>query len=206
MFLHPNFVILGALISFIGILSYLISTIRGKTKPNRVTWFLWALAPLVAFSAEIKEGVGIQALMTFMVGFNPLLIFLASFINKKSVWKLRRLDFIYGAISLFGLFLWYITKNGNFAIFFAIVADGMAAIPTLVKSYRFPETENYHVFLAAAISAAITLSTIEIWNFAHFGFPLYILILCVTFVIFIKFRVGKIIVKEIKAEEKLIEE
>ena len=193
--LNPNFVILGALIGFIGGLSYLVDTIRGKIKPNRVTWCLWALAPLIAFVAEIKEGVGMQSLMTFMVGFSPLLVFLASFVNKESIWKLRRFDFICGGLSLLGLSLWYVTRNGNIAIVFSIFADGLAAAPTLVKSYFSPETENYHVYLAYVISAAITLLTIDIWNFAHFGFPLYILILCIIFVFLIKFRAGKLIQK-----------
>jgi hypothetical protein len=56
--LDEKFVILGIIVGFIGSLSYLIDTIKGKTKPNRVTWFLWALAPLIAFTAEIKQGVG----------------------------------------------------------------------------------------------------------------------------------------------------
>lgn len=56
--INENFVILGAIIGFIGGLSYLVSTIKGKTRPNRATWFLWALASLIAFSAEIKQGVG----------------------------------------------------------------------------------------------------------------------------------------------------
>jgi len=193
--LHPNFVILGLIIGFTGGASYLISTIKGKTRPNRVTWFLWALAPLIAFVAEIKEGVGIQAWMTFGAGFGPLLIFLSSFVNKKSVWKLRKFDFICGGLALVGLFLWYITRNGNFAIFFSILADAMAAVPTLIKSYYFPETENYHTYLTAATSATITLLTIDIWDFAYFGFPLYLLILCTTFVLVIKFRAGKFIQK-----------
>lgn len=92
--LNENFVILGAVILAIGSLSYLIDTLKGKVKPNRVTFFLWALAPLIAFAAEIKQGVGIQSLMTFMVGFSPLLIFLASFVNKKAEWKLGSFDFI----------------------------------------------------------------------------------------------------------------
>jgi len=193
--LHPNFVILGVLIGFIGSLSYLIGTIRGKIKPNRVTWFLWALAPLIAFAAEIKGGVGIQSLMTFIVGFGPLLVFLASFINKESVWKLGHFDFICGAFSVIGLFIWYMTRNGNFAIFFSILADGTASVPTMVKSFRFPETENYFAYLTSAINAAITLLTIDVWNFAHFGYPLYILIICTIFVFLIKFRAGKIIQK-----------
>lgn len=100
--LHPNFVILGAIINFLGGLSYFIATLKGKVKPNRVTWFLWALAPLIAFSAEIGEGVGIQSLLTFMVGFNPLLIFFASFVNKKAEWRLGTLDYVMGGAFFVG--------------------------------------------------------------------------------------------------------
>src|SRR3989344_7036794 len=126
--LDSNAVIVGAVISFIGAVSYLVDTLKGKTKPNRVSWFIWTVAPLIAFSAELSKGVGIQSLMTFMVGFNPLLILLASFVNKKSEWKLGRLDFICGGLAILGLIFWMILREGNVAIFFAIVADGLAAI------------------------------------------------------------------------------
>jgi len=191
--INENFVILGAIIGFLGGLSYVISTIKGKTKPNRATWFLWALAPFIAFAAEIKEGVGIQALMTFMVGFNPLLVLIASFFSRGGGWKLKPFDFICGFLAIFGLFLWYITKEGNIAIIFGISADGLAAVPTLIKSYLYPATENYHVYLASMINAGITLLTIEVWDFAHFGFPAYIFILCLLFVLLIKFQLGKMI-------------
>src|SRR3990167_6200007 len=108
--LHPNFVILGFIIGLVGSLSYLIDTIKGKIKPNRVTFFLWALAPLIAFAAEVKQGVGIQSLLTFSAGFIPLLIFIASFLSKKAAWKLHKFDFLFGGLSLLGLVLWYITK------------------------------------------------------------------------------------------------
>lgn len=189
--LNSNFVILGAIIGFAGTLSYLISTLKGETKPNRVTWIIWAIAPLVAFSAELSKGVGIQSLMTFMFGFSPLLIFFASFVNKRSEWKLGRLDFACGGLSILGLVLWLFLREGNIAIFFAILADGLAAIPTIVKSWRFPETENYVVFLTAAISAGITILTIQTWNFAHYGFPIYILLVCILLTLLIKFKLGR---------------
>lgn len=189
--LDEKFVIIGAVLSLIGGLSYLLDTVKGKTKPNKVSWFMWALAPMIAFAAEVKQGVGLQSLMTFMVGFNPLLIFLASFVNKKASWKITRLDLTCGALSLVGLGLWQITKIGNIAIFFTILADGLAAIPTVVKSYYAPETENYLIFLLSGISGLITLLTIDVWNFQHWGFPLYILFICSLFFVLIKFNIGK---------------
>jgi hypothetical protein len=189
--LDSKFVIFGAMLNLVGSTSYLVATIKGKTKPNRVTWFLWALAPLIAFSAEIKEGVGLQSLMTFMVGFGPLLIFVGSFINRKSVWRLSLFDYVCGGLSLLGLVLWLLTRQGNIAIIFSIAADGLAAVPTLAKSFTEPESESSYVFGLGATSAAITLLTIDNWNFAHYGFPLYILIICLILFGLIQFKLGK---------------
>jgi hypothetical protein len=189
--IDERFIILGTILSFIGGASYLIDTIRGRVKPNRVTWLLWALAPLIAFAAELGEGVGIQSLLTFIVGFNPLCIFIASFINKKSVWKITRLDILCGSISILGIFLWYATKVGNIAIVFSILADAAAGIPTVIKSFNNPETESSTIYFLTSINAVITLLTIKEWNFARWGFPFYILCLCVSVFTIIRFRLGK---------------
>ena len=196
--LNQNFIILGVIISFLGSMSYLIDTLKGKVKPNRISWFMWGLAPMIAFIAELEKGVGLQALMTFMAGVQPLLIFIASFINKKSVWKLTRFDFMCGLFSLLGLLFWSITKEANIAIIFSIFADGIAGIPTIVKSFSAPETENYHGFLASTISAGITLLTIKTWTIANYGFPLYIFIICLFLTVLIKYNVGKLLQKSTK--------
>ena len=191
MMLDEKWVILGAVLNFSGTATYLIETLKGKVKPNKMTWLLWALAPLVAFSAEISQGVGLQSLLTFMVGFGPLLIFIASFINKEAYWKISRLDYFCGGFSVLGLLLWATTKNGNLAIAFSILADGLAGVPTIIKSWRAPETENATVFLLAGISALITLLTIDVWNFEHYAFPAYILLICALLFSLIRFRLGK---------------
>lgn len=188
--INEQFVLVGAALNLIGSLSYLRDTIRGKTKPNRVSWFLWALAPLIAFGAQIDDGVGFSALMTFMVGFGPLLIFLGSFVNRRSEWRLNQLDLVCGILSILGLALWLTTGDGILAIIFAIVADGLAAVPTLVKAYKEPKSENWHAFLLGAISAGITLLTIDNWDFAHVGFPAYIFAVCIALFILIKFEIG----------------
>lgn len=189
--LNENFVIVGVMIGAFGSIHYLIDTIKGRVKPNRVTYFLWALAPLIAFAAEITQGVGIQSLMTFSVGFFPLIILLASFLNRKAEWKLHAFDFVFGGLSLIGLLLWWITQIGNIAIVFGILADGLAAIPTIVKSYKYPKTESAWPYATGFISAGLTLLTITMWDFAHYGFPVYIL--AVNFIIstLVQFKLGK---------------
>ena len=190
--INQNFVYLGAIIFFIGSVGYIIKTLQGKIKPNKVTWFLWALAPLIAFAAQIKQGVGLQSLLTFMVGFMPIIIFLASFVNKKSYWKIERLDLICGSLSIIGLILWQITKVGNIAIVFSLISDFLAGWPTIIKSYQHPETENYVLYLGNAAFALITLLTIKVWNFETYSFSLYIFLVTLLIAILIKFKIKEL--------------
>lgn len=188
--LDDRFVLLGLLFNIVGGLDYFIKTLQGKVKPNRVTWFLWALVPFIAYFSEISQGVGLQSLLTFMVGFNPLIIFVASFINKNSVWEIKRLDIICAVLSFFGLLFWMVTKVGNYAIIFSILADAFAGIPTIIKSYRIPESEDYKIFMFGMLSALITLLTIKQWNLANYGFPLYIFSINILLVMLIRFKMG----------------
>jgi len=38
--INPNFVFLGVGLQFIGGLTYLIDTVKGKIKPNKISWLL----------------------------------------------------------------------------------------------------------------------------------------------------------------------
>ena len=189
--INQNFVILGAIIATAGGLSYLIDTLKGKVKPNRVSYLLWSIAPLIAFFAEIQQGVGIQSLMTFIVGFLPLTVFIASFVNKNAEWKLTSFDVTCGVLSVVGLVLWFITKSGNIAIMFSILADGLAALPTIVKAFTYPETESAWPYFTSTISAGLTLLTIQVWDFATYAFPLYILLVTIVISSLVQFKLGK---------------
>jgi hypothetical protein len=185
------FVIVGTLIGAAGSVAYLISTVKGRVRPNRVSFLLWSVVPMIAFSAQINQRVGLVALMTFSTGFLPLTVFIASFANKQAVWKLTLFDLICGVLSLAGLALWLITKVGNVAILFSIVADGFAAVPTLVKAWKFPHTEIAWPWIATVFGVILTLLTLPTFTFANCGFILYILAVNLLIYTFVQFRPGE---------------
>ncbi len=189
--LPSNFVIIGTLIGAIGSVAYFIDTVKGKIKPNRVSFFLWSLAPLIAFFAQLQQGVGLEALMTFSTGFLPLTIFFASFVNKQAEWKLTTFDLLCGVFSLLGLALWMITKEGNLAIIFSIAADGLAAIPTIVKAYKYPDTEIAWPWISTVVGVVLTLLTLTTITFANSGFILYILLVNLLIYVLVQFRLGE---------------
>lgn len=160
-------------------------------KPNKVSFLLWSIVPFIAFAAQIKQGIGLEALMTFSTGFIPLMIFAASFVNKKAEWKLTKFDLSCGILSLIGLILWLITNVGNIAIFFSIMADGLAAIPTIVKAYKYPETELAWPWFATVIGVILTLLTLERITFANSGFIIYVLFVNLVVFSLVQFGIGK---------------
>jgi len=189
--LNQNFVIIGTLIGAIGSLAYLVDTVKGKVKPNRVSFLLWSIAPFIAFAAQIKQGVGLESLMTFSTGFLPLTTFIASFANKKAEWRITKFDLICGALSIFGLILWLITKVGNIAITFSILADALAAIPTLVKAYKYPDTEIAWPWIATDFGVVLTLLTLNGLTFANSGFIIYIFAVNTLIFSLVQFRIGE---------------
>jgi hypothetical protein len=188
--LSENWAIVGAVINTIGGLSYLWDTWRLKNAPNRATWIIWALAPFIILAAQAESRVGTQALFTFSAGFTLLLVFLASFRNKKSYCKLKSLDYVCAGLSILGLILWRAADNANIAIVFSIFADALASLPTVIKSYTNPETESGPPFLWNIVGVSLTLLTFEDLSFVSVGFTAYYFILVITLFVLIQFKVG----------------
>ena len=191
--LPSYFVVIGTLIGAVGSVAYLIDTIKGKVKPNRVSFLLWSLAPFIAFAAQIKQGVGLEALMTLSTGFLPITVLAGSFLNKKAEWKLTKFDLFCGFLSIVGLVLWQITKVGNVAIFFSILADGLAAVPTIVKAYKYPDTELAWPWIASCFGVLLTILTLKELSFANSGFIIYILIVDAIIFSLVQFRIGEML-------------
>jgi len=191
--INQNWIYFGLAIQSWGSLSYLIDTIKGRVQPNKVSWLLWSMAPLIAFFAMIKQGVGLEAWATFIIGFIPLVVFLASFVNKKAKWKIGRLDYICGALSILGLIFWLVTKVGNIAIFLVLWPTALRLSRQLLNHNKEPESEDYFVYATGVINAGIALLIITSWNFQNWSFPLYLLFINLTLAVLIKFKLGKTI-------------
>lgn len=181
-------VFVGAAAQLVGIFSYIKETLRGNNRPNKVTWLMWSVAPIIATFAAISDGIGWAVLPVFMAGFGPLLVFIISFVNKRSYWKLEKFDYLCGFFSILALILWAITKEPVIAIIFAIASDGFAAIPTLVKGWKHPETESIGPFAGGLFSAFTSFTAITIWGFAAVAFPIYLIILNSSLILIIRRR------------------
>ena len=170
-------VILSTVLSLSGSFTYIRDMFRGKSKPNLVTWGLWAFAPLIATGAALSASADIWATVRiFMSGFGPLLIFLFAFIVPQSYWKLSKFDFACGGLSLIALFAWLGANSPVLAILLAATADLLATLPTIIKAWKYSETETVYTYFIGLFTASIVIPAIPVWNIENSAFQIYLII------------------------------
>ncbi len=189
-------VFIGAAAQLIGIFIYIKETVHGNIKPNKVSWLMWAVAPLIASAAAYSDGVRWAVLPIFMAGFTALLVFIASFINPKSYWKLEFFDYICAICSILALILWATTKQPLVAIIFSIISYIFSAVPTITKAWKYPKTESIWTYVAGLFNAITCFFALKIFSVAELAFPTYLVLESSLFITIIyKGRLKKIIAK-----------
>lgn len=170
-------IFIGAAVSLVFNIPYAWATITGRVRPNKVSWLLWTIAPAIGFFAALSKGWTWGQFPVLISFSTTALIFICSFINRKSYWAIERFDIMCGAVSVLALLVWGLTSNPNLAICFAILSDIMAAIPTAIKAWRYPETETWEPFAAGVFNAGTGFFAMTIWTFTSLAFPIYLVII-----------------------------
>src|SRR6202035_1454536 len=146
--MHAFLAIAGSAINFAACLHYVRAILKGEASPNRVTWFLWALVPMIAGIAQLRAGVGISTLVVLSVGAGPAFVVLASFVRHTGSWSLGPFDYVCGACALAALALWATTGDPVIAIVLSILGILSIKEPTFA-AYAF------NAYLVAASSALV---------------------------------------------------
>lgn len=171
-------VILSIAISISGAIPYIRDTLSAKTKPNRVSWFMWAFAALVSAGAAISAGADLWITSRVLIaGLIPLTVFLFSFVNKESYWKLTPFDFLCGILSLFAIIMWLFVDSPQVAVLLALAGDAVATLPTVIKGWKYPETETGYLYVASIISALLVLPAIPTWDIINSAFQIYLVVI-----------------------------
>ena len=183
--LPEKIIYIGIFISIVGYYFYFKNIFNGTTKPNLVSWFLWMLGPFVGTFLQIKAGANLSVLPVFIAGFGPLIVITFSIFNKKSYWKITLFDIICGLFSVLALIIYILTHNFGVSILFAILSDLLASIPTLIKSWKFPETETASVYFVGILTNLLGIFVITNWIFPIYSFGVYLILMNIVMTYFI---------------------
>ncbi len=173
---------LAAVLPLYGSARYCVAIWRREASPNSVTWFLWALAPLIAGLVGLAHGVGLAEVTTLSAALGALLVCASGVaVNPRgSIGRLSPGDLACGVLSLAALLAWWRTSDPRTAVALSLAADLLAGLPTLAKAYRDPRSESVDAYAAMTVAAVLTFVTLRHWSFVGAGFPLYLLLLNLT--------------------------
>ncbi len=166
---------IGGIIALLAVIPYVKDILKKTTRPNTVSWSIWALLLLISILAQINAGTSWSVIL--LVG---------DFIGTSTIVALCLVGYGYGKYSwiewtclilaILAVVSWQATQQPVLAIVFAIIADTMAATPTLVKAYRDPWSEHPTMWLIIALGALFSVLSTTIFNAANLLFPSYLLI------------------------------
>lgn len=176
--LDSSWVFAGAALGLVASIRYAFTIVHGRVRPNLVTWSLWAAAPLIGFFAQLDAGVGLPAVMTLAAGLGPTIVIVTSVIARRYFARLGWFDLACAAVALSALGVWLGLGQAPLAVLFAVAADAVAALPTMVKAWRHPDSENALFYILVGIGAAMTLLTISSWEPQSWAFAAYQVAIC----------------------------
>ncbi|QWF80060.1 hypothetical protein [Amycolatopsis sp. CA-230715] len=188
--IDPAWVFVSAALGLVGSARYAFATVKGTVRPNLVTWSLWAAAPLIGFFAQLDAEVGLPAVQTLSAGLGPLVVVICGVLIRHNLARLGAFDVICAVIAIIALGIWLGYDDAPLAVLFAVAADAAAALPTVVKAWRDPGSENVLFYVLVGTGATVTLLTISSWEPAAWAFPVYMLVLCSTLIGIVAARPG----------------
>lgn len=181
--------ILSSVIFLIGDLPYIIDTIKGKTKPERVTWGVVCLLNAIGFANQLASGAS-----------NTLWLFGAAVLATAIIFGLSifkgtgghtKLDIFTVIVSLFGIVLWVLFNSPTFSIIATLIVGIVALLPTFAKAKSHPETETKITWLLGSISAFLAILSVGALNWKLLVLPLNATLLQAYMVYILYFQTKK---------------
>ena len=150
---------------------YIRSIIHGPTRPNIVSWAGWAFLFAIATIAQFSKGVSWSLAVPLFSTLSTSIIAVISI--RRGYAHVTKMEIICIILGIAALVAWQVTREPLSAIIFSMLADFFVTVPTIVKTYRSPETEPallWILYVFAAVLAIVANGTFTVYNLL---FPLY---------------------------------
>ncbi len=167
--------VIAGIIAFLAYVIYVISILRGKTKPNRATWWIWAFMGLVVGLSYHASGAVNTIWVPYVEFIGPLSIALLSIkYGEGGLQEKTDLICLFGAI--FSIILWIIFDNPVIALVASLATNSFAIVPTIKKSYLRPEGEDFWAWFGTGLADTMNMFAVEKFTFAILVYPIYMLV------------------------------
>ncbi len=175
--------ILGAFAFIAADIPYIRDTLRGETKPHRVSWFLFFVLNAINVANQAASGATNSLWVVIAATFITFVVFILSL--KKGVGGFEKLDIVCLVGGLAGLVLWAILRTPVASLACNLIVVTIALAPTLKKAYLQPGSETKISWIIAALSDLAAAVSVGSLNYRLLLLPIhgFIIQLCVYIVL-----------------------
>lgn len=158
---------------------YVRDILRGKTKPERATWFIWSILMVIAFFSQWAKGATFSNILTIGDTMAILVVFFLSIKHGVGGITKKRDKFALIGAGI-SLVLWYLTKEPAVALLIIIFIDFLGGSLTILKAYEDPESETMVAWFIAGFAGLLGTLSVGEMNFILLAFPFYIFLINTT--------------------------
>jgi hypothetical protein len=154
---------IAVFLTFAAYIPYYRDILKGKTHPHVYSWSLWGLLTVLLVALQIKGGAGPATWVTAAAGILCIGVVLLSLKGGKK--DITTSDTIVAILSLIAIGFWLVADQPVVSIILVIIADGLAFIPTIRKSWHKPYTETLSLYVTNALRFFLALAAVETYTF-----------------------------------------
>lgn len=166
------FSILSALIIIAGAPPYFWDILKGKTKPQRITWFIWAVLGVIAFISQLSLHGGWSLVFIGLDALGSIAVFLLAL--KYGVGGWTRSDKAALVIAGIGMIVSVLARQPIIALSGVVLADISGMILTVRKTYKDPDSETTITWLFVGTSALLGALSVGKWQLGLLIYPVYL--------------------------------
>lgn len=167
--------IVAGIISFAAYVVYIRSILRGESRPNRTTWWIWTFMGLVMGLSYYFSGARNTIWSPLVEFIGPLLIALLAIKYGEGGTK-DKTDVVCLCGALISIALWVLFDSPLVALVTNILIDAFASIPTIKKSYLRPDGESFWAWFGTGVGDTMNLFASERPTFSILVYPVWMLL------------------------------
>ncbi|MDP3975138.1 MAG: hypothetical protein Q8P88_02550 [Candidatus Jorgensenbacteria bacterium] len=178
----------AAVFSIAGYIPFIIAILRKEkpVRPNRATWFVWALVSGIIFVSYYEAGARATVIVPFAYAVGSTIIALLSLKYGEGGWTPFDRKCLYAAGG--SLVLWGVFTTPLIALLTNTAIDIIGGLPTIKKSYHNPESEDWLTWTFYFIGGTLNVVAIEEWSFIIALYPVAMIVLITIIAVLVVLR------------------
>jgi hypothetical protein len=166
---HSIVSLIVVVLTIVAYVPYVLDIFKGKTKPHSLTWFTVSLIAFIAFGLQVEGGAGVGAWPMLFVALVCVLVFILSL--WRGVRDITRSDVILTLASLVAVYLWVVVEQPIISVLLITIAEVLAFVPTIRKSWNAPHTETLSLYQISAVRHGLATIAVEQMNILTVLYP-----------------------------------